>query len=271
MSDSAISAIPIVDTHTHPLLHPRQQMVEFEHTAEHYRSRAQPAGIVRAAALVMAPEGDLALTQTLNDAAIELARHSAGFFFPVCSVHPRDGEPALEELERVKAAGARFIKLHPNTQQFDVADAAVATVVEKAAALDLPVLFDAYAPWDANQPGKFIQLAMKVPQAHLILAHAHGPRFPELAVYDVLARYSWWQRRVYIDISAMGSLFARSPFADQFVWVLRKVGADRVLFGSDYPLHDPAEAVANVRALGFTEEEQRLIFHDNALRLLGEG
>ena len=267
-SDLLDNRPPIIDTHTHPLLHPRQKLADWEHSAEHYRTRAEAAGIVRAAALVMAPEDDLELTRELNDAAIKLQDRSGGFFFPVCSVHPRDGEKALSELERVKAAGSRFLKLHPNTQSFDVADPDVAAVVAKAAELRMPVLFDAYSPWDANQPGKFVRLAMEVPDARLILAHAHGPHFGDLVVYEVLARYPWWDRRVYVDISATGSLFAGSPFQEQFAWVLRKVGLDRILFGSDYPLDDPVTAVANVRALGFSAEECRLIFHDNAKALL---
>jgi hypothetical protein len=264
------SRLAVIDTHTHPLLHPSQQMVDWDHTADDYRTKAERAGIVHAAALVMAPEGDLERTRSLNDATLALATSSGGFFYPVCSVHPRDGEAALQEIGRVKRAGARLLKLHPNTQHFDVADPAVAAVVERAASEGLPVLFDAYSPWDADQPGKFVQLAMAVPKATLVLAHAYGPHFADLLVYHILSRYPWWERRVYIDISAIGPLLSGSPFAEQFVWVLRKVGFDRILFGSDYPVDDPERAVQQVRELGLDEEEARLAFHDNALRLLGD-
>lgn len=54
----------------------------------------------------------------------------------------------------------------------------------------------------ATQPGKFVQLAIAAPQARLILAHAHEPGFPQLLVYEILARYPWWPRQVWIDISA---------------------------------------------------------------------
>lgn len=55
-----------------------------------------------------------------------------------------------------------------------------------------------------------------------------------------MARYSWWDRRVYIDLSVTGPQLSGSPFADQFVRVMRKVGVDPVLFGSDHPLDDPS-------------------------------
>jgi predicted TIM-barrel fold metal-dependent hydrolase len=260
----------VIDCHTHPLVHPSQQLIEEEHTGDAYRARVAGSGIELAAALVMAPADDIARTRALNNGVLNLASTSDGFFFPVCSAHPFDGELAMRELERVRERGARWIKLHPNTQRFDVADPRVTDLVTKCAELGMPVLFDGYSPWDPGQPGKFVQLAMAVPSARLILAHAHGPQFPSLLVYEALARYPWWNRRVWIDISVMGPLYAESPFAEQFTWVLRKVGLDRVLFGSDYPMDQPETAVAQVRRLGFSEEELALIFYENARRLLDE-
>lgn len=69
-------------------------------------------------------------------------------------------------------------------------------------------------------------------------------------------------------MSATASLLANGPFAEQFTWVLRQVGTDRVLFGSDYPLDDPRVALDAVRSLGFDDDELRAIIHDNAAALL---
>jgi uncharacterized protein len=172
------------------------------------------------------------------------------------------------ELDRVAGLCASWVKLHPNTPDFDVADPAVAAVVGAAARLGLPVLFDAYSPWDRSQPGRFVSLSMQVPEARLILAHAHGPDFPSLLVHEIAGRYEWWPRRVWIDLSATASLLAGGPFAEQFAWVLRKVGIDRLVFGSDYPLDDPLHAIEAVRSLGFDDDELRAILHDNAAALL---
>ncbi len=198
---------PVIDAHTHPLLYPEGQIGE-PHPPEDYIRRAKGSPVTQAAALVIAPRWDMAQTRRRNDATLQLADESEGFYFPVCSVHPSDGAEALAEIERVAAAGSQWLKLHPNNQRFDVADSAVAEVVRRATTAGMPVLFDAYAPWDADQPGKFVRLVQAVPEARLILAHAHGPSFPQLLVYDLLAPYPWWRRQVWVDISATASLLA---------------------------------------------------------------
>ncbi len=259
---------PVIDLHTHPMLEGEPPITDRSHTFDEYRAQMRGIHLVASAVLVMAPAHDLPRTRSLNDRLLALAQGSPDRIWPFCSVHPADGPAALRELRRVASAGARGIKLHPNTQGFDVADPAVTRVVRTAATLGLPVLFDAYSPFDADQPGKFIRLAMEVPEARLILAHAHGPAFPQLLVYEILARYPWWRRNVWIDLSATAPLLADGPFAESFVWVCRKVGIDRIVFGSDYPLDDPPRAIAAVRRLGFRPAELSAIFHDNAARLM---
>jgi hypothetical protein len=209
----------IIDAHTHPMLDPDESIVDVPHPPENYRSLVNGSQIARAAAITIARPNNLPRTRARNDRLLQLAEDSGGFFYPVCSVHPADDRAALDEIDRVAAAGAAWLKLHPNTQQFDVADPSVAAIVRRATEKGLPILFDAYSPWDANQPGKFVNLAMAVPDAKLILAHAHGPGFPQLLVYDIVGRYPRWQRNVWIDISVTGLMLAGSPFADQFISV----------------------------------------------------
>lgn len=257
---------PVFDVHTHPMLE-QTPLFGVPHSAADYLSAAAGLDVRHVGALVMAPRGDLKKTRRQNDLVLALAASSKGRFLALGSVHPADGAAALTEVDRLAGGGARGLKLHPNTQEFDVADPAVRAVVARAAIHGLPVLFDAYSPFDPAQPGKFVRLAMEVPESRLILAHAHGPAFPQLLVYEVLARYPWWNRNVWVDISATGPLLSGGPFSEQFVWVLRKVGVERVLFGSDFPLDDPARAVAAVAGLGFTDAELSRIFYENAMEL----
>jgi uncharacterized protein len=260
---------PIIDAHTHPMLPGESPILGAPHSADEYLRLAKGLDLRYAAAFVMAPRADIPGTRALNNKVLALAQQAGSKFVPVCSVHPGDGPEALIELDRVVKVGARGLKLHPNTQQFDVAEPAVAAVVRHAAELRIPVIFDGYSPFDADQPGKFLRLAIAVPEARLVLAHAHGPLFPNLLVYEVLARYPWWRRNVWIDLSATAPLLARGPFSEQFAWVCRKVGIDRLVFGSDYPMDEPKSAVEAVVSYGFSKSELSAIFYDNAAGLFG--
>ncbi len=259
---------PVIDIHTHPMLD-GEPIFGDPHPPEAYLERCRELSLRHAVALVMAPRDNLPGTREMNDKVLGLQRSSGGRFLAFCSVHPLDGEAALTELTRVSGLGARGIKLHPNTQSFDVSDPAVELVVRRAAELRLPVLFDAYSPFDPAQPGKFVRLAMAVPEARIVLAHALGARFPELVVFGVLARYPWWRRQVWVDVSAMAEVYARSPLSASFAWHLRQVGVDRLLWGSDWPLGDPVQSLDSLETLGFDGGERRAIAHDNAAKLMG--
>jgi predicted TIM-barrel fold metal-dependent hydrolase len=260
---------PVIDIHAH-LAATADDLVNDRHSVG-AAALAKAVGVDRVAhatAIVIAGRGDPVRTAAANDASLVAAGETDGFLIPVVSVHPHDGATALAELDRVAAAGARVLKLHPNTQAVDTADDAVAEVVARATEHNMVVLVDGWSPFDAQQPGKFVKLAMAIPDAKIILAHMNGPGFADLMVFHVLAKYSWWRRNVWFDLSATAPMLAGGPYAEQFRWVTRQLGADRVLYGSDWPLYDPAEALSAVRSLGFTEDEERQIFHDNAVRLL---
>ncbi|HEX3757251.1 MAG TPA: amidohydrolase family protein [Kofleriaceae bacterium] len=263
---------PIIDSHAHLLTPEEQAQLTTVHPAgtAHLLELDRKAGVTRSALIVIAPRGDLAATRALNDRVIAAANASAGRLYPIGSVHPADGKDALGELARIAAAGVRVIKLHPNTQQFDVGAPEVAAVVARAGELGMAVLFDGFSPWDANQPGKLLTLAISHPDARIIIAHIGGPRFDDMQTFAWLRIFPWFQRNVWFDLSATSHFLAGSPYQDQLVWVVRQIGVDRILFGSDYPADTPEHAVQDVRRLGFTAAEQRQIFFDNARALLGD-
>jgi predicted TIM-barrel fold metal-dependent hydrolase len=101
------------------------------------------------------------------------------------------------------------------------------------------------------------------------LAHMGGVRFHEFALFGLVRRFAWYPRNVWCDLSAVAAFYADSPYSEQLVWVIRAIGTDRVLFGSDWPVDAPAKAVAAVQALGLTRAEQAQILYANAAALLG--
>lgn len=203
------------------------------HGPAEYRAATSTVTIDRVGALVVAPRGDLRGTAALNDAVITLSADDP-MVFPICSVHPSDGADALSEVSRVAAAGARGLKLHPNQQAFDVGDAEVLDLVRQAGEVGLPVLFDSIAVADPGQPEKFMVMAMQAPSADIVLAHTFGPKFASAALFSVMRSYPGTRRNLYLELSALVSLFAASPFTEQIAWICRQHGLHRVLWGSDY-------------------------------------
>jgi uncharacterized protein len=118
--------------------------------------------------------------------------------------------------------------------------------------------------------GKLLLLSLQHPHTRFILAHVGFSYFREALAFGLVEnKLQLASRNVWFDVSVIAVAYANSPVAAELVWTLRQVGMDRVLFGSDWPVDTPGRAAEAVRQLGFTPEEQRRVFHDNAADLLG--
>jgi predicted TIM-barrel fold metal-dependent hydrolase len=223
--------------------------------------------ISNVAIITMARKGDMENTRWRNDSIIAISKKYPALI-PVCSVHPMDGEAAFTEMERVHQQGVQVIKLHPNTQRFDVAVPEVAAIAKKAGQLHMTLLFDSYSLLDNSEIGKLIMLAVTNPEAKFIFAHTGLINFPQLIAIEALKKYPWYKGNIWMDLSAIAPLLGDSPYRDQLVWTIRKIGVDQFLFGSDFPVFEPGEAIKGVQAMGFTAEEEKKIFYSNAARLL---
>ncbi len=74
--------------------------------------------------------------------------------------------------------------------------------------------------------------------------------------------------RRYPNVVADTSMQLETRPPDELVAIIRRIGSDRVLFGTNYPLVDQSVCVATFEALPLTEEERNLIGYENASRLL---
>jgi uncharacterized protein len=259
---------PIIDAHAHLRLGEADGLTPTQPIGtKAIGTLDEAAGITQSALIVIARQGQPEKTRQQNDAVLAAAAASPGRFYPVVSVHPADKQVAYDELERVAKLGAKEVKLHPNTQNFDVSDPDVGAVVEKCGELNLVVLFDSYKPWDPSEMGKFLLLAVQHPKTKIVLAHMGFSYFRE-AVSFALIRRLGMADNVWFDVSAIATTYAGSPVQPELVWTLRKVGIDRIIFGSDWPVYTPAEALQAVRILGLTEAEQKQVLHDNIVHLL---
>ncbi|HJZ72686.1 MAG TPA: amidohydrolase family protein [Vicinamibacterales bacterium] len=214
-------------------------------------------------------QGDVAHTRAQNDALIALAsKHPT--MVPIATVHPYDGQAALEELKRVAGRGVRVLKLHPHTQRFDAADPRVLKLVQRAGELGVVVLMD-NANVIAGDSEHLFNLAVGAPKTKFVFAHMGGLNF---RFWNTLAlartAKDFFMDNIYFDISGTVVVAADSPIEEEFVWTLRNVGIDHVLLGSDYPQFSLAQTLDALDKLDLDESEKARIRYTNALRLLGK-
>ena len=258
---------PAFDSHVH--------LREGEKSLREYQAQLRDSGISLAGAAVMwfggqhqAPAGNPADIRARNDEVIELGKRHPEVT-AVATVHPYDGQAALDEVARVAARGIKVLKIHPHTQRFDAADPRVLALAQRAGEVGLIVLMD-----NANiLPGdceKLFNLAAQAQNTRFIFAHIGGLNFRFWNILK-LARTAdgFGMNNVYFDISGTVSLLADSPLEAEFVWTLRNVGIDHVLLGSDYPQMTLVQAVKGLDALELTEKEKNGILSGNARILLG--
>jgi len=131
------------------------------------------------------------------------------------------------------------------------------------------VLFDnaSIVPDDCE---KLFNLALEVPKTRFIFAHLGAMNF---RFWNILkaARTAegLFADNIYFDLSATVVLVADSPIEDEFVWTVRNVGVDHVLFGSDYPQYSVEQNVRALDRLSLDDSEKAKIRFGNAQKLFG--
>ena len=264
---SALAQEPVFDSHVH-LHNGEASLRAYEADVAASKIKLVGFGGMWFGGPNMALQGDPAKMRASNDAHIALAAKYPRMM-PIATVHPYDGQAALEELSRVAARGVKVLKLHPHTQQFDASDPRVLALVKQAGALGVVVLMDNanILPGDSE---RLFNLAVNAPKTKFIFAHIGGMNFRFWNML-ALARTAdgFFADNIYFDISATVVVVADSPIEPEFVWTLRNVGTDHLLLGSDYPQLTLGKTVAALKRLDLTPQEQSNILSGNARKLFG--
>jgi len=187
-----------------------------------------------------------------------------------CAVQPNSREAAIAEIERCAKGGIRGVgELRPDMQLFDLGDAEVmAPFIEVMRKHKLILLTHASEPVGHEYPGKggitpdiLYPLIVNFPDLTIVCAHWGGG----LPFYALMPEVKEAMRNVFFDTAA--SPFLYSP--QIYTQVVQLVGADKILFGSDYPLLAQSRLLNEIDSLDLPEETRNMILSGNAQRLLG--
>jgi len=229
---------------------------------------------------------DEALIDETNDYILDAAARSGGRLIPFVSVyltgaagHGRaevDDAPQLQrndartKLRALASAGARGIgELRPEQSGYNLANSDEADVLAwAAAAYDLPLLFHVSEPVGHAYPGKeglpvaaLYAFARAASGVSIIAAHWGGG----LPFYALMPEVREALENVWFDTAASHLLYDPAVYRR----AIEAVGAEKILWGSDYPLTSQAKALARTREAGLGDAEFAAIAGGNAAALLG--
>jgi len=168
---------------------------------------------------------------------------------------PRYGEEAIETFRHaITEYGMRGLKLHPVSNiSLPFADFTI-EILDEAAALDVPVLFHS-GDRIMCLPHQIGEAAART-DATLIMGHIGG-FFNAREAVEVAAEHE----NVVLETSAF-------PYPRVIQDAVDRLGADRVIYGSDQPAANPHVEIEKVRVLDLTGEQRQKIFWKNAVELL---
>ena len=205
-----------------------------------------------------------------NDYIIEAVGRYPERFTGFATVNPAWGEAAVAETKRCAESGLRGIgEMHADTQRFDITcQATMEPLMGLARSFSMPVLLHCSEPAGhlypgkgKTTPGKVWQFISSFPDNSIICAHWGGG----LPFYSLMPEVGAALSNVYFDSAA--SPFLYRP--DIYGTVAGLVGADRILFATDYPLMPLSRPLGEVAQAELTEFQRRQILGENAARLLG--
>ncbi len=251
----------ILDVHTHPILFEENETrKECARIIEYARKFGYERMVVLGDVLRFGKAPTEAQVTIINDWTIKNLDWFPDFFIGFCFLNPVLGRAAVRrEVKRCVDRGFKGIKLEICN---NARDRVMGPVMELAEEYDIPVLQHTAdmtvlkaRKWHSD-PADTALLGRRYPTAKIIMAHltASGLR-GTLEIQDV--------PNVYVDTSAY------LPFAGRLEFALEKLGADRVLYGTDLVIRDIPAQLGRILGTKMSDEDRDKILYANAANLLG--
>lgn len=177
-------------------------------------------------------------------------------FTGLMSLHPDLSVAEIDfEIKFAKDNNFKGVKLHPDFQAFDIDDERAMNIYSACEGV-LPILFHTGDKrYSYSKPQKLARVLKRFPKLKAQAAHFGGySRWSELDCYlDVL-------ENVWFDTSS--TLFIMPK--DEARGLIEKFGVDKFMFGTDYPMWNPAEELERFLALELGDDANQKILCDIA-------
>lgn len=253
----------IIDFHTHPFIEEKNDICAHKEYCERGVQNTfdimKELGVSKICGSVIEVgnnEDIWAKVKANNDIALKLKEIYKDFYIPGFHIHPDFVEESLKEIERMDKEGIKLIgELVPYIdawkQEYDSKDFSV--LLNEAGKRNMIVSFH---PMSDDAMDEMVKK-----HKDIIFVAAHPGEYEPFMRHVERMKYS---ENYYLDVSGYG-IFRYGMLRH----AIDAFGADRILFGSDYPTCNPGMYIGGVLFDNLlTDTEKEKIFSLNAKRLL---
>lgn len=232
------------------------QVMECTGTVEEMLSSHKAAGVD--ICVVHAVATNAHQVEAVNDFVAKASKEHSGEIYAFGSLH-QDYEDKLSEIDRCISMGLKGIKLHPDTQQFNVDDERLFEAFDYMQG-KLPLLLHAgdYR-YDYSHPRRIQRICRMFPDLLVIGAHFGG-----WSVYDEGVKYLLGEENCMVDTSSTSGFTSMENFEK----LIRTFGEDRVIFGTDFPMWDTKAELDRFMSVKLTDAQREKILYTNAAEIL---
>lgn len=167
--------------------------------------------------------------------------------FPVATVDPRKAYDFEREVAAIAEQGFRIVRLFPEIQGWNVEQRAFSLLLKALDNYGLPLIIN-------ESPGKLYKLTDTIRIPIIFLSCHYYSLHETLAVFRERTNYYAETRHLL------------SP--DSVEYFIEKIGADRLVFGSNSPFDYAGSAVRRIMHADISESAKNSIFSGNLERIL---
>ena len=194
--------------------------------------------------------------RALNDKALALRDRFPDFYIPGIHVHPHFPDESCREIER--CCGGEEVRWIGELVGYMLGYACEYATENALIIMRAAKEYDAVVNFHCDDLDVVDQLCVAVPDLKLVLAHPGGGKQEFLSRLARVAKYA----NLHLDTSGSG--------IDRYGLIRHAVdvaGKEKLLFGTDYPINNPAVHTHGILLEPLSEEEHRAVFRENFLRL----
>ncbi|TET30517.1 MAG: amidohydrolase [Candidatus Heimdallarchaeota archaeon] len=239
-------------------------------TIEELRATMETCGISKSVMVNFAPAN---WTKGNNFWTCAIAKDSEDLI-PFISPHPKmKGRKPVDEIKHKLPWGAKGIKFHPEAQEFYPNDKKMWSIYEFCQEKNLPIVFHSGKNIDSSgqfsEPRLFTEILTEFPKLTLVLAHL-GNGF-----WDQTKKLAAEFQNVYFDTAiAISGIYTRDEKTreqylsdEESIDMIETVGAERIMFGSDFPWVNPEWDIDRIQNLPLSDKDKECILGKNAVKI----